>query len=73
MIFSSDKDATAVQTDCETLIIEQFGLNIAVAILTVEERADALAHAPDWWGNDPDSKHNAILVIPPVTAEVHLR
>ncbi|GBF33229.1 hypothetical protein DCCM_2328 [Desulfocucumis palustris] len=68
VIFSSDKDTTAVQTDCKTLVAERFGLNIAVAILTAEELADALAHAPDWWGGEPDSKHNAIFVIPPATA-----
>lgn len=68
VIFSSAKDTAAVQTDCETLIAERFGLNIAVAILTAEELADALAHVPDWWGKDPDSKHNAIFVIPPAAA-----
>lgn len=30
-LFSSDKDATAAQTDCEALIAERFGLNIPVA------------------------------------------
>jgi uncharacterized protein (DUF1697 family) len=68
VIFSSDKDTATVQTDCETLIVEQFGLNIAVAVLTAEELVDSLAHAPDWWGKDPDSKHNAIFVIQPATA-----
>jgi uncharacterized protein (DUF1697 family) len=29
---------------------------------------DALAHAPDWWNTDKDSKHNAIFVIAPATA-----
>lgn len=69
VIFSSDKDAVTVQGDCETLIANRFGLNIAVGILTTEELADALAHAPNWWGSTPDSKHNAIFVISPATAE----
>ena len=29
----------------------------------------ALDHAPSWWDQDKDSKHNAIIIIPPVTAD----
>ena len=39
------------------------------AILTAEELLAALACAPDWWGDAPDTKHSAIFVIPPATAE----
>ena len=70
VIFSSELDESAVQAACESLIAEIFGLNIAVAILTADELADALVHAPDWWGSAPGAKHNAIFVIPPATAEV---
>jgi len=69
VIFSSDKDEPAVQSACEALIVERFGLNIAVAVLTAEELADSLAHAPDWWGNELDIKHNAIFVISPARAQ----
>ena len=69
VIFSSDKDAESAQSACEALIFRCFGLNIAVAILTAGELSEALDHAPDWWGDAPDSKHNAIFVIPPATAE----
>ncbi|MCL2477575.1 DUF1697 domain-containing protein [Candidatus Bathycorpusculum sp.] len=69
VIFSSNKDAVTVQTQCEDLIAEQFGLNIAVAVLTAQELSEALDHTPDWWGNTPDTKHNAIFVIPPAKAE----
>ncbi|MCL2496219.1 MAG: DUF1697 domain-containing protein [Clostridiales bacterium] len=69
VIFSSDKDATAVQAACEALIAERFALNIAVAVLSAAELAEALDHAPQWWGNDPEAKHNAIFIIPPATAE----
>ena len=30
---------------------------------------DALAHAPEWWGQGTDSRHDAFFVIPPMTAE----
>jgi len=51
------------------VIVKDFGLNIAVAILTADELTDAIAHAPDWWGSAPNAKHNAIFIIPPATAE----
>jgi len=69
VIFSSDKTAIVVQIECESLIVRQFGLNIAVAVLTAQELLEALDHAPKWWGNTPDTKHNAIFVIPPATAK----
>jgi uncharacterized protein (DUF1697 family) len=69
VVFSSGLDAATAQSLCETLIARSFDLNIAVAILTAEELADALAHAPDWWGKTPDVRHNAIFVIAPATAE----
>jgi uncharacterized protein (DUF1697 family) len=55
--------------ECESLIAQEFGLNIAVAVLTAQELLEALDHAPKWWGNTPDTKHNAIFVIPPTTAK----
>ena len=69
VIFSSGLDESAAQATCESVIAKAFGLNIAVAILTADELADALVHAPDWWGSAPDAKHNAIFVIHPATAE----
>ncbi|MCL1799500.1 MAG: DUF1697 domain-containing protein [Eggerthellaceae bacterium] len=69
VVFTSDLDASAVQAACEAIIAEEFALSIAVAVLTAGELADALAHAPDWWGSAPDAKHNAIFVIPPATAQ----
>jgi uncharacterized protein (DUF1697 family) len=69
VIFSSDKNADSARMACEALIAGQFGLNIAVVVLSAEELAETLAHAPDWWGSAPDAKHSAIFVIPPATAE----
>lgn len=69
VLFRSELDETAVKTACEDLIKTSFDLHITVGIITADELRDALAHAPDWWGGDPDSKHNALFVIPPVTAE----
>lgn len=69
IIFSGDMDEVTAQKTCADLISETFSLSIAVLVLSREELDDTLAHAPKWWGNAPDSRHNAIFVIPPATAE----
>ncbi len=70
IIFSSEgKDELRLKEDCETMIIERFQLNISVGVIRAEDLEAALKHAPSWWGVDKNSKHNAIFVIPPATAE----
>ncbi len=70
IIFSSDNtDEETLKKECEALILNKFQLNVPVAIIPAVELLDALDHAPDWWGADEESKHNAIFVIPPVTAD----
>jgi len=69
VIFQSGHDELVVKASCENLIETNFGLKITVGIISAEELCDALAHSPDWWDNDADSKHNAIFVIPPMTAK----
>jgi len=69
VIFDGDSDEAAVKTVCGELIAESFGLKIIVGIISAVELADAVAHAPEWWNVSKDSKHNAIFVIPPMTAQ----
>ena len=65
------EDAMTLQQMCRQIIVDTFGLDILTAVFSAEEYAEALNHAPDWWGNNAESKHNAIFVIKPVlTAEV---
>ncbi|WP_312106289.1 DUF1697 domain-containing protein [Lachnoclostridium sp.] len=40
-----------------------------VSIISVSDLSAAYDHAPLWWGQDKDSKHNAIFIIPPITVE----
>ncbi|MDR3070227.1 MAG: DUF1697 domain-containing protein [Propionibacteriaceae bacterium] len=77
-------DVREVKAACEAVILERFGLDIAVAILAAGELVDAIAHAPNWWGRSPNAepdakrdvqtgvksgaKHNAIFVISPMSA-----
>lgn len=74
VIFDSYFDEITVKTVCEESITESFGLKIVVGIITAAELGDALAHVPDWWNKasdtkHSDAKHNAIFVIPPLTAQ----
>lgn len=68
IIFSSpEKDRKALKRLCEALIRERFGLEPSVMVISADELREALNHAPEWWDTDPESKHNAIFVIPPAT------
>ena len=69
IIFDSYSDETSVKTACEKLIAEDFGLEIPVCVISADNLREALASAPDWWGADPESRHNALFVIPPMTTE----
>ena len=70
LLFSHDEtDTTALKIRCEVLIQSRFGLNIPVAVIPAADLRAAVAHAPAWWNRDADSKHNAIFVIAPATAE----
>lgn len=70
IIFSSEEtDILRLNEICETLLLEQFKLKIPVVVLSHAELMTAVDHAPLWWDQDKDSKHNAIIVLPPLTAE----
>lgn len=69
VLFSSSDDVTKVHDECERLIKERFGLEIAVVVLSVEELEATLEQAPDWWGKDPESRHNTFFAIAPATVE----
>jgi uncharacterized protein (DUF1697 family) len=70
---NADADAPVVIAElksiCETMILQRFELSIAVNIISAASLLAAVEHAPSWWSNDKDSTHNAIFVIPPLTAE----
>ena len=72
IIFSTENtDEKRIKEACEMFIRQSLHLNISVAVLSAGELKAALAHAPLWWGENENSKHNAFLIVPPVTvAEV---
>ena len=70
IIFSCDNtDIEALQQLCQQIIAEKFNISISVAVISSKTLAASLNNAPEWWDNDKTSKHNAIFVIPPASAE----
>lgn len=68
VLFSSDIQEKKRLIDiCEALILEHFDLNISVAIVAVDELAETLTHAPEWWDQAEETVHYAIFMIPPMT------
>lgn len=66
---SEEQSSTKLGKRCEEIIENTFGFPIRVALIDVNTLKDALGHAPQWWGEDPGSKHNAIFVIQPAAAK----
>lgn len=67
-----DSDETPLPTLVaifEKILLDDFGIKTYVAVIPVDVLHDAIAHAPEWWGSDPESKHNALFVIAPASAE----
>ena len=69
VLFNSNLEETDIKSACENLIIESFGINVPVCVISAADLIDALSHAPDWWRKAPDSRHDAFFVIPPMTAQ----
>lgn len=70
VIFSSEKDDTgSLINQMEAMIKNKFDLDIPVFVLSQEELADILHHAPDWWGGESKEIYdNLIFIIPPATS-----
>ena len=70
VIFTAgDADEASLKSLCETIILDHFGLDIPVMVISASDLAKALENAPSWWDSDGDLKHNAIFVIPPASAD----
>jgi uncharacterized protein (DUF1697 family) len=70
VLFDADeKDVIKLIHMCEEILLKEFGFPISLAVIDANSLKEALDHAPDWWGEDPEAKHNAIFVIPPATAD----
>ena len=66
---SEEQDVIKLIKECEKIIENKFGFFISLAIIEANALKEALSHAPKWWGEDAESKHNAIFIIKPATAQ----
>ena len=70
ILFSADEDsAAALAQTCKTAIARAFSLDIPVAVLSAYKLIAAVKNAPPWWGQSKTSRHDAIFLLPPLTAE----
>lgn len=67
ILFKSDLNETDAKTACEQILADGFGLFVPVFVISAVDLIEAVQNAPAWWDKAPDTKHNAIFVIPPMT------
>lgn len=74
VIFESEEsDLMKLISNCREFLTSRFGFSITLSVISADALKDALAHAPVWWDEDPESKHNAIFVIPPASSDDIMR
>ncbi|WP_061322017.1 DUF1697 domain-containing protein [Clostridium botulinum] len=69
VIFSSGEENTeGLMRRIESMIKEQFDLDIPVFVTSKESLEDILQHAPDWWGSENKEIYDNLVFIMPPTA-----
>lgn len=70
VLFSGEKQAVMeLILLCEQTLKKEFGFPIRTMVICGENFQEAMAHAPDWWGDELEVKHNVLFVIPPATGK----
>ena len=69
MFDSETSDTLVLRSACEEILADGFGIKVPVCVISAGELIEALEHAPIWWNNAADAKHDAIFIIPPMTSE----
>jgi uncharacterized protein (DUF1697 family) len=70
VIFDSEEQSIIKLAErCKEIMKSKFQFPINLALIEVNTLKEALEHAPEWWGDDANSKHNAIFVIQPAAAK----
>ena len=69
ILFERNLDADTVRQVITKLIHEKFGIDTPVAVFPADALVASLSRAPVWWNQSKEAKHNAIFLIPPLTAE----
>lgn len=74
VIFEADEqDVITLIQLCEAAIEKDFGFHVICSVISAKDLADAISHAPSWWGKDADSSHNAMFVITPATPKIIMK
>lgn len=64
VLFSSKSDKD-LEKKVASSIKRHSGLDIEVVIFTADQWLQIVEEAPDFWGKNPDWKHNLLVMIPP--------
>ena len=63
---TEEEDAGSMARRIRKMITEKFVPDIPVHVMELDELADILNNAPDWWDNgDPEIYDNLIFILPP--------
>ena len=69
IIFSSKETSEKIlKKRIEELIENKFRLSIPTLIMKAEDLLTYFKMVPEWWGNGTALKHNAVFIMPPITA-----
>ncbi len=49
----------------ERVIGQTFNMDVRVAVFTYDEWQNIIANAPKWWGQNPEWKHNLLVLLKP--------
>lgn len=60
-------DRKELVDQCEQAVGNHFSFKVTCTVVSADELNDALDHAPEWWGKDVASSHNALFIIAPET------
>lgn len=70
VIFEHEEtDIESLIERCSRILVKEFGFPISLSVISAPALQEALEHAPGWWGENPEAKHNTIFVIPPATSD----
>ncbi len=70
IIFRASRvDIPKMISDIECAIEARFGFAVRVALLDSSEYIEAIESAPAWWGESANTKHNALFMLSPATAQ----
>ncbi len=75
ILFSTPKKVDAVELIeiCETAIERRFGFKVVATVIAKDQFLQAVEHAPAWWNTLPDTRNEALFVIPPTLASEVLK